>query len=95
MSNYYDVTFHELSGKSVVKREIISEKEPFNVWQDACVSFSPDELNIQVNEDTFVTLNRRFVVRMDVEEVADPVDKKIKRHDEIMGVVNTLSNMGF
>lgn len=95
MSNYYDVTFHELSGKSVVKREIISDKESFDVWQDACITFTDDELNIQVNEDTFVTLNRRFVVRIDVEIVDGPVDKKIKRHDEIMGVVNTLSNMGF
>lgn len=95
MSNYYDVTFHELSGKSVVKREIISDKESFDVWQDACVTFTDDELTIQVNEDTFVTLNRRFVVRIDVTIVDGPVDKKIKRHDEIMGVVNTLSNMGF
>ncbi|ALS02238.1 hypothetical protein ATZ33_12840 [Enterococcus silesiacus] len=95
MSKYYDVTFHELSGKSVVKREIISDKEPFNVWEDACVSITEDSLNIRVNEETYVTLNRRFVVRVDVEEVDGPVDKKIKRHDEIMGVVNTLSNMGF
>ena len=95
MSKYYDVTFHELSGKSVVKREIISDKEPFAVWEDACVSFTNETFNILVNEDTFVTLNRRFVVRVDAEEVDGPVDKKIKRHDEIMGVVNTLSNMGF
>ncbi|MFD1901435.1 hypothetical protein [Enterococcus termitis] len=95
MSNYYDVTFHELSGKSVVKREVISDKEPFDAWQDACDSFTDDVLNIRVNEDTFVSLSRRFVVRIDVEEVDGPVDKQIKRHDEIMGVVNTLSNMGF
>ncbi|MBO0469989.1 hypothetical protein JZO66_05500 [Enterococcus sp. DIV0242_7C1] len=95
MSNYYDVTFHELSGKSVVKREIISEKDTFDVWQDACESFTDEMLNIRINEDTFVSLNRRFVVRIDVEEVEGPVDKQIKRHDEIMGVVNTLSNMGF
>ncbi|MCA5013548.1 MULTISPECIES: hypothetical protein [unclassified Enterococcus] len=95
MSNYYDVTFHELSGKSVVKREIISEKDTFDVWQDACESFTDEILNIRINEDTFVSLNRRFVVRIDVEEVEGPVDKQIKRHDEIMGVVNTLSNMGF
>lgn len=95
MSNYYDVTFHELSGKSVVKREIISDKDPFDVWEDACVSFSKDVLNIRVNEEAFITLNRRFIVRVDVQEVEGPVDKKIKRHDEIVGVVNTLSNMGF
>lgn len=95
MTKYYDVTFHELSGKSVVKREVASENEPFDVWQDACDSFTEDVLNIRVNEDTFVALNRKFVVRTDVEEVDGPVDKQIKRHDEIMGVVNTLSNMGF
>ncbi len=95
MSNYYDVTFHELSGKSVVKREIISEKDTFDVWQDACESFTDEILNIRINEDKFVSLTRRFVVRIDVEEVEGPVDKQIKRHDEIMGVVNTLSNMGF
>lgn len=95
MSNYYDVTFHELSGKTVVKREIISDKQPFQVWEDACDSFTENELNIRINSDTFVTLNRQFVVRIDAVEVEGPVDKKIKRHDEIMGVVNTLSNMGF
>lgn len=95
MSNYYDITFHELSGKNVVKREVISDKEPFDAWQDACVSFTDKVLNIRVNEEAFVSLNRRYVVRIDIEEVDGPVDKKIKRHDEIMGVVNTLSNMGF
>ena len=95
MSNYYDVTFHELSGKSVVKREIISDKEAFDIWQDACESFTEEVLNLRINEDTFVSLNRRFVVRIDVKEVTGPVDKQIKRHDEIVGVVNTLSNMGF
>jgi hypothetical protein len=95
MPKYYDVTFHELSGKSVIKRQIVSDKEPFNVWEDACESFTENELKIQVNEATYITLNRRFVVRVDAEEVDGPVDKQIKRHDELMGVVNTLSNMGF
>ncbi|MFK4567660.1 hypothetical protein [Enterococcus sp. UD-01] len=95
MPKYYDVTFHELSGKSVIKRQIVSDKEPFDVWEDACESFTENELKIRVNEATYITLNRRFVVRVDAEEVDGPVDKQIKRHDELMGVVNTLSNMGF
>ena len=94
MTKYYDVTFHELSGKSVVKREIPSDKEPFEAWQDACVSYTDEELKVQVNENQFITLNRRFVVRIDAEEVDGPTEKQIKRHDELMGVVNTLSNMG-
>jgi len=52
MTKFYDVTFQELSGRSVVKTEVASDREPFDVWQDACAS------------------------------------------DELMNVVNTLSNMG-
>ena len=89
MTKFYDVTFQELSGRSVVK-----DREPFDVWQDACASYSETELNIQINEDTFVTLNRHFVVRIDVKEVDGPVDKQVRRRDELMNVVNTLSNMG-
>jgi hypothetical protein len=95
MVNYYDVTFHELSGKSVIKREVASEKDAFEAWQDACESYDKEVLNIRINEDTFVSLNRKYVVRIDVEEVDGPVEKQIRRRDEIMGVVNTLSNMGF
>lgn len=95
MAKYYDVTFHELSGKTVIKREIISEKEPFDVWQDACLSYTDQVLRLLVNESTYVTLNRQYIVRIDVEEVEGPVDKRMKRYDELMGVVNTLSNMGF
>ena len=79
---------------SVVQTEVASDREPFDVWQDACASYSETELNIQINEDTFVTLNRHFVVRIDVKEVDGPVDKQVRRRDELMNVVNTLSNMG-
>lgn len=95
MTKFYDVTFQELSGRSVVKTEVASDREPFDVWQDACASYSETELNIQINEDTFVTLNRHFVVRIDVKEVDGPVDKQVRRRDELMNVVNTLSNMVF
>ncbi|MHC5228516.1 hypothetical protein ACYSNW_09590 [Enterococcus sp. LJL99] len=94
MSKFYDVTFHEVSGKAIVKRQILSEHAPFEAWKDACETISEDALNIRVNEDTYVQLTRKFIVRIDVVEVDGPVDKQIKRHDELMGVVNTLSNMG-
>lgn len=94
MAKFYDVTFHEVTGKAVIKRQILSEKEPFDVWEDACEAVNEETLGIRVNEDTYITLIRKFIVRMDCVEVDGPVDKKIKRHDELMGVVNTLSNMG-
>lgn len=47
MTKFYDVTFQELSGRSVVKTEVASDREPFDVWQDACASYSETELNIQ------------------------------------------------
>lgn len=92
---YYDVTFHQANGQSIAKRNIPSEKAPFEIWQDACAAFNEKELYILINDGTQVVLNRQFVVRTDIEEVEDPIDKDIKRHDEIMGVVNALSNMGF
>ena len=84
MTKFYDVTFQELSGRSVVKTEVASDREPFDVWQDACASYSETELNIQINEDTFVTLNRHFVVRIDVKEVDGPVDKQVRRRDDLV-----------
>lgn len=94
MSKFYDITFHEVSGKAIVKRQVVSERKPFEAWKDACEAISEDIVNIRVNEDTYVELMRRFIVRIDSVEVNGPVDKQIKHHDELMGVVNTLSNMG-
>ena len=37
---YYDITFHELSGKNVIKRSVPSDKANFDAWQDACVSLA-------------------------------------------------------
>lgn len=92
---YYDVTFHELSGKTVVKRDIPSEKNGFDVWKDSCADYNENELFILINDGAYVTMNRKFIVRIDTEEVEDPTEKARSRKDEIMGVVNTLSNMGF
>ena len=92
---YYDITFHELSGKTVIKRNIPSEKEGFEAWQDACVMINDKEIQLLVTEGTYVVMNRQFIVRIDAQEVTDPAEKAQSRKDEIMGVVNTLSNMGF
>lgn len=94
MVKYYDVTFHELGGKAVVKRQVMSERKPFEAWEDACEMVTEKVLTIRVNEATYVTLNRKFVVRIDAEVVDGPVDKKIKHRDELVNFVNTLSNMG-
>ncbi|MBF8808671.1 MAG: hypothetical protein IC227_10995 [Enterococcus lacertideformus] len=91
---YYDITFHELSGKTVIKRNVPSENEGFNAWQDACAKITDKEVQLLVNEGTYVTMNRQFIVRIDADEVTDPIEKAQSRKDEIMGVVNTLSNMG-
>lgn len=92
---YYDVTFHELSGKSIVKRNVPSDKEAFDIWQDACIAVNEQELYLVINEETQVILNRRYIVRIDIAAVENPLDKELKRRDEIAGVINTLSNMGF
>jgi len=34
-------------------------------------------------------------VRIDCQEVSDPTEKAITAKDELAGVINTLSNMGF
>lgn len=92
---YYDVTFHQNNGHSIVKRAVPSEKSGFDAWQDAVVSYDEKTLHILVNDGTYVTLNRAFIVSITAEEVVDPVDQEIKQHGELRDVINTLSNMGF
>ncbi|MGH1841399.1 hypothetical protein ABE867_11825 [Enterococcus gallinarum] len=87
---YYDITFHELSGKNVIKRSVPSDKANF----DACVAIDQEFLQILVNGNA-VSLNRRYIVRIDCQEVEDPTEKAITTKDELAGVINTLSNMGF
>lgn len=91
---YYDVTFHGLTGRTVVKRTMPSAKDPFEAWQDACVKVTETELCVLVNEG-YVIINRKFLARIDVEEVKDPIEEAQKRKDEVTNVINTLSNMGF
>lgn len=94
MKKYYDVEFHGVSGRSVVKRTVPSDKDGFDAWQDACVKITDGELQVLVN-DSFITLNRQLISRIDVKEVTDPIDEAMNRKDELRNIVNTLSNMGF
>lgn len=95
MGKFYDVTFHVEQGKSVVKKQIYSELDSFNVWKDACEEVGAAELFLTINDEVHTILNRSHIIRVDIKEVDGPVDKQIKRRDELMDVVNTLSNMGF
>lgn len=90
---YYDITFHGVSGRAVIKRTVPSEKEPFEAWQDACTKVTETELQMMVNKSN-VIIYRQHLARIDVVEVTDPIDQAQKRKDEFMNVVNTLSNMG-
>lgn len=92
---YYDVTFQESNGRRVVKRDIPSEKEGFDVWEEACVAFDEEKIELIVNEGIYVTLFRAHLISIAAEEVENPVEARMSRRDEIMGVVNTLSKMGF
>lgn len=92
---YYDVTFFESNGKSVVKRSVASDKPVFEVWKDACTNYNDKELCLVINHGTKIILNRRYIMETDIEEVPDPIDKNMKRQDEIMTVINSLSSMGF
>lgn len=91
---YYDITFHGVSGRAVIKRTVPSERPPFEAWQDACVKVTNDELQLLINESCIIIM-RKFLARIDVEEVKDPIDQAKKRKDEVVNVINTLSNMGF
>lgn len=91
---YYDVTFHGVSGRAVIKRTVPSDKEPFDAWQDACAKATEEELQLLVN-DTYVVIARKLLARIDIEEVKDPIEEAQTRKDELTNVINTLSNMGF
>ncbi|SJZ96043.1 hypothetical protein SAMN02745116_01968 [Pilibacter termitis] len=94
MGKYYNVAFHVLNDRVLVKKEVYSEKEPFDVWEDACTKVSEKHLYLFV-DDQFITLDRQYVVRVDVREVDNPMDKEMKRKGLAEGVVQKLSDMGF
>lgn len=94
ITKHYDVTFHELSGKTVVKQDIPSEKNDFDVWKDACASYSENGLFILINDGVYVMTNRKFIVRVGTEEIEDPTEKACSRKDEIIDAASTSPNMG-
>ena len=49
---YYDITFHELSGKTIIKRNIPSEKEGFAAWEDACSKVTENELRYLCDDES-------------------------------------------
>ena len=80
-----------LNSKGEYKNEILRHYIPRIKWEND----HQEKLFILINDGAYVTMNRKFIVRIDAEEVSDPTEKALSRKDEIMGVVNTLSNMGF
>ncbi|WP_420798078.1 chromosome partitioning protein ParB [Loigolactobacillus backii] len=94
MGKYFDITFHEIDGKAIIKRNIYSEATETAVWQDACKKVTADNLYIEMNDTTLVNLLRNCVVRIDMTEVPGPTAKRSQRQDEFRDAVNTLSNIG-
>jgi len=93
MGNYYNIAFHILNDRVLVKKQVFSEKESFDVWQDACVSVDDKELRLFV-DDQYITLNRQYIVRIDVRKVEDPVDKEFKRKETVNEVMKKVSDWG-
>lgn len=60
----------------MVKRDILL-KNGFDVWKDACADYNENELFILINDGAYVTMNRKFIVRIDTEEVEDPTEKHV------------------
>lgn len=94
METYYDVTFNTMDGKSIIKRNVVSEHDNERVWEDACEKFDETHLYIKMNENTLVNLLRNAIVRIDITKVEAPIEKKDKRRDEFREAVYTLSEMG-
>jgi hypothetical protein len=92
---YYDVTFVQINGRRVVKKQIPSEKKGYDVWQDAALKFDDSEICVLMDDGLFINFNRRMLVSITAKEVEPQSDQAKKFHDEIVGAVNTLSNMGF
>ncbi|MDR0921714.1 MAG: hypothetical protein LBM95_04950 [Lactobacillales bacterium] len=91
---FYDIAFHVFNDRVLVKKEVYSEKDAFDAWEDACVKITDKHVQIFVNEQS-ITLDRRYIVRVDAREVTGPVEKDFKRRENVQAVVNKLSDMGF
>ncbi|MDR2465562.1 MAG: hypothetical protein LBD38_04730 [Streptococcaceae bacterium] len=94
MGKYYDIAFHLLNDRTLVKKEVYSELESFDVWQDACAKVDEKNLYLFV-DDQFITVDRQYIVRIDARIVENPVDKGMKRRELTEGVVKKLTDMGF
>jgi hypothetical protein len=90
---YYDVAFHVLNDRVLVKKEVYSEKGPFDAWQDACANVSEERLQIFV-DNQYITLDCRYIVRVDVREVLNPTDKEMKLKTGVEKVMDTISGLG-
>jgi len=92
--NTYDVTFHTVDGKAIVKRNVQSEHNNERVWEDAVEKFDADHVFIRMNEATLVSLLRRAIVRIDMTEVPSEEQKKQNRRDEFRDAIYTMGQMG-
>jgi hypothetical protein len=92
--SYYDIAFHVLNDRVLVKKQVASDREPFDAWMDACAKITDDQLMIFV-DNQYITLDRRFIVRVDARSVEGQVEKDFKRKENMQTVVKTLSDMGF
>lgn len=94
MAKVYDVAFHTIDGKAIIKRGVTSEHTDEHVWEDAAEKFDDNHIYVRMNDKTLVCLNRKYIVRIDMTAVEGPIEKAIKRRDEFQNVVYTFSEMG-
>lgn len=94
MEKVYDVAFHTIDGKTIIKRSVSSEHIDEHIWEDAVEKFDNEHIYIRMNNKTLVCLNRKYIVRIDITTVEGPLEKALKRRDEFQDVVYTFSEMG-
>lgn len=94
MKKYYDIAFHVLNDRVLVKKQVSSDKEVYDAWKDACAKIDDDFLYLFV-DDQYITLTRSYIVRIDVREVSNPIDKEMRRKETASAVVQKISDMGF
>ncbi|KRN29173.1 hypothetical protein IV38_GL000052 [Lactobacillus selangorensis] len=94
MVQYYDVCFNTSDGKSLIKRNVVSERTDGTAWQDACEKVDPEFVQISMNDKTLVSLRRIAIIRIDMKKIDAPDEKRLKREDQFQDAVYTLSNIG-
>ncbi|MDR2832350.1 MAG: hypothetical protein LBV67_01385 [Streptococcaceae bacterium] len=93
MGKFYDIAFHVLNDRVLVKKNVYSEKDAFDAWQDACVGMDEKNLRLFV-DDQYITLDRAFIVRVDVRNVEDPVEKDMKRNEVVNEIKKKVTDWG-